>query len=377
MPRSLSRRTTTCLTASLALATALLTACGGGGGSTAPKSPAAVASITVTLASSSIPQGQTTQATATLRDASGAVLTNRTVAFSSSNTSIATVTSNGLVTAVAAGTASIVATSETKTGGATLIVTATTSGRATADRPDAVVGSQVHVMYVLPSDGVDRLLDVNGTLANSVGSWQTWLAGQTGGRRFRLDTSAGGSLDITFVKLARTNAVMTGYGGFVRDTIEKDLAALGFAVPNKLYAVYYDGGSSFACGSGAWPPGLPGRVAGMYLQGTAPGAPNCNTNPFATSPTAAPGYLEYGMIHEVLHTLGFVAANAPHQRLNGHLPEPNDLMYAGTLPWALPNLVLDVGHDDYFGENVPAGTLNLRDNAFLLPATGAVLAMER
>ena len=376
--RSPSRRTP-CLTAglALALATALLTACGGGDSSTGPQPPAAVASVTVTLANPSLPQGQTTQATATLRDASGAVLTNRNVAFSSSNTAVATVTSGGVVTAVAAGTASIIATSETKTGGATLTVTATTSGRATTDRPDAVSGSQVHIMYVLPSDGVDRLLDVNGTLATSVGSWQTWLSGQTAGRRFRLDTSADGSLDISFVRLARSNAAMTGYGAFVRDTIEKDIAALGFAVPNKVYAVYYDGGSTFACGGGAWPPSLPGRVAAMYLQGTPPGAPGCNTNPFATSPNAAPGYLEYSMLHEVLHTLGFVAANAPRQRLGGHVPEPNDLMYSGSLPWGLPNLALDVRHDDYFGDNVPAGTLNLRDSPYLLPATAAFVAVAR
>ena len=79
------------------------------------------------------------------------------------------------------------------------------------------------------------------------------------------------------------------------------------------------------------------------------------------------------MIHEILHTLGFVPANAPRQTLTGHVPEPNDLMYAGSAPWALPNLVLDVGHNDYYGENVPAGVPNLRDSPFLLSATGATL----
>ena len=49
--------------------------------------------------------------------------------------------------------------------------------RATADRPDSVSGPQVHVVYALPSDGVDRSLDVDGTLTRSVTAWERWLAG--------------------------------------------------------------------------------------------------------------------------------------------------------------------------------------------------------
>ena len=346
-------------------ALSVLSACGGSDDTTGPVTQT-VSSVSVTLANASIPAGQTTQATAIVRDASGTILTGRTVTFTSSNTSVATVAATGLVTAVAEGTSSITATSETKSGVATLTVT---RARATTDRPDAVTGNQIHIMYVLPSDGADRQLDLNGTLVATVGSWQNWLAGQTGGRRFRLDTSADGSIDITFVRLSRANAAFQSYGVFVRDTIEKDLTTLGFTSATKMYAVYFDGPSTASCGAGAWPPLLQGRVGAMYLQGTPPGAPPCNTNAFAASPTASPGYLEFGMIHEVLHTLGFVASAAPHHHLNGHVPEPNDLMYAGTQPWGLPNLVLDVGRDDYFGDNVPPTARNLRDSPFLLPAS--------
>ncbi len=48
-------------------------------------------------------------------------------------------------------------------------------------RDDLATPQQVHVIYALPSDGIDHELDTNGTLAASVGSWQTWLRGQTGG----------------------------------------------------------------------------------------------------------------------------------------------------------------------------------------------------
>jgi hypothetical protein len=251
-------------------------------------------------------------------------------------------------------------------GTASATVAYAVSSRSGVDRPDEVTGEQVHVVYVLPSDRTDRRLDTDGTLRNTVGSWQTWLGGQTGGRVFRLDTYQG-ELDITFVRLARSNATMRSYGAFVRDTIEKDLTALGLVIAPKIYAVYYDGGSTFACGGGAWPPTLPGRVAALYLQGTPPGAAACNTNPFAGSPTAAPRYLEFAMIHEIMHTLGVVSSAAPHFTLAGHSSDsPTDLMYAGSAPWA-PS-VLDVGQDDYYNPGgLPSGVLNFAASPYLTP----------
>ncbi len=87
--------------------------------------PAPVASVTVTLSSAAVTSGATTQATATLRDASGNVLTGRPVTWSSDNAAVATVSGTGVVSAVGVGTAHISATSESKIGSATLAVTAT------------------------------------------------------------------------------------------------------------------------------------------------------------------------------------------------------------------------------------------------------------
>ncbi|HET7614056.1 MAG TPA: Ig-like domain-containing protein, partial [Gemmatimonadaceae bacterium] len=89
---------------------------------TAP--PVPVASVSVSLANNSRNPGQTTQATATTRDANNNVLTGRSISWSSSNTAVATVSGSGLVTAVAVGTAQINATSEGQTGSATLTVAA-------------------------------------------------------------------------------------------------------------------------------------------------------------------------------------------------------------------------------------------------------------
>ena len=85
--------------------------------------PVAVASVTLTLGSASLPTGQTTQATAVARDAGGAPISGLSVAYSSSNTAVATVSSAGTVTALSAGTVTLSASIGGKVGSAPLTVT--------------------------------------------------------------------------------------------------------------------------------------------------------------------------------------------------------------------------------------------------------------
>lgn len=219
----------------------------------------------------------------------------------------------------------------------------------------------MHAVYVLPSDAADRALDTSGVLEASFGSFQRWLSGQTGGRALRPDTFAG-SLDVTFHRSRRTDASIAASGVFVRDELERELRGAGLIAPGKLYAVYYDGTSTFSCGGGAWPPVLPGQVGALYLRGAPPGAPACATNAFAPA-GAPPGYFEFAMLHELLHTLGFVATCAPHHTLAGHVSDsPADLMYAGPLDWR--PFSLDVGRDDYFG-HARGGCLDFATSPFL------------
>ena len=96
----------------------LLLACGDGGSSptsppTPPTPPAPVAtSITLSATSLSFASlGETSQLTATVKDQNGATMSGASVTWSSSSASVATVSSSGLVTAVANGTATITATS--------------------------------------------------------------------------------------------------------------------------------------------------------------------------------------------------------------------------------------------------------------------------
>ena len=83
-----------------------------------------VATVSVILGSQSLNPGQTMGAQAVVRDATGNVLNGRSVSWSSLNTSIATVSISGTVSAVAPGSATIRATVESQTGDGTFAVTA-------------------------------------------------------------------------------------------------------------------------------------------------------------------------------------------------------------------------------------------------------------
>ena len=85
--------------------------------------PTPVNVVTVSPATASIQVGSTTNLVATPKSANGVTLTGRAVAWSTSAPAVATV-NNGVVTAVTAGSATITASSEGKSGTAVITVTA-------------------------------------------------------------------------------------------------------------------------------------------------------------------------------------------------------------------------------------------------------------
>src|SRR3989442_788358 len=93
-----------------------------------------VASVTVSPATANVFVGATTQLSAVTKDAAGSVLSGRVISWTSSNTAIATVSAAGLVTGVAAGSATITATSEGKSGTAGVTVAVRPGGAGTGDR---------------------------------------------------------------------------------------------------------------------------------------------------------------------------------------------------------------------------------------------------
>jgi uncharacterized protein YjdB len=84
--------------------------------------PVPVATVTLSSTTGSVVVGVSTTLTATTRDAAGALLTGRAIAWSTSSATIATVT-NGVVTGVATGVATITATSEGQNATAQITVT--------------------------------------------------------------------------------------------------------------------------------------------------------------------------------------------------------------------------------------------------------------
>src|SRR6266404_2193639 len=112
-----------------------------------------VASVTVSPASPTVTAGQTVQLTATPKDANGNQLTGRTITWSSSNTSVATVSSGGLVSGVVAGSATITATSEGQSGTAAITVTNVSVASVTVSpAPASVVAGQTVQLTATPKD---------------------------------------------------------------------------------------------------------------------------------------------------------------------------------------------------------------------------------
>src|SRR5437773_874200 len=131
-----------------------------------------VASVAVALATASLQVGQTVQLTATPKDSVGSALTGRPVTWTSSNASVATVNSSGLVKGIVAGTATITAMSEGKTGTAaatgTLVpVASVVVSPATANLP---VAGTVQLSVTLKDAAGNKLSVAGRTVA-----W-TWSA---------------------------------------------------------------------------------------------------------------------------------------------------------------------------------------------------------
>ncbi|MDQ2889784.1 MAG: hypothetical protein M3R65_04390 [Gemmatimonadota bacterium] len=345
----------------------MIMACGGGGGSDGssltPTGPGATGSLNVVVAG--LPGNRVPSITVAGPNSYSSTLaaagTLSGLAPGSYTITPGPVADVGLTYVTAPVTATVTANA---TASASVSYALAVLPRATANRTDESALPKYHVMYVLPSDGIDRSLDTDGTLARSISSWERWYTTQTGGKYLRLDTS-NGAVDITFARIPRSDATMTSYGDFLRDTLEKDLRAAGYtSTPNTLYLVYYDGGHATRCASAAWPPALPGVVAGIYLKGLASSSVPCATNPFAATPSASPGYIEFVAAHEVLHLQGIVSPGAPNFS-NQHVGnDPTDLMYAGSQVWR--PATLDVTKTNYYNAGgLPAGIVNLATSAYL------------
>lgn len=221
--------------------------------------------------------------------------------------------------------------------------------RAYTDQPDDVTGFQVHALYVIPSDLTDAQHDLNQSISRSLNAANGWFAQQANGQQIRLDTYQGRP-DVTFVRLNLTDAQIHDSADQMA-TIAQALAGQGFNAPEKLYAVYYAGRAISSCGAAYRPQagatGANQHYAVEFLSGSSTGGHDCSLDRF-TQQINQMGMQEYGMLHELIHGMGFGNSCSPHATADGaHVSDsPTDLMYAGDQPWT-PQ-VLDFGRDDYY-----------------------------
>ena len=132
--------------------------------------PVPVATVAVSPPSASVAAGSTQQLSATLTDVHGNVLTGRTVSWQSDHPEISTVSSTGLVTGVAAGSAHITATSEGKSGTSSITVTLAPVNTVTVTPTTATL-----VLVVTPTQQLSaQLTDINGNVLS--GRSVTWTS---------------------------------------------------------------------------------------------------------------------------------------------------------------------------------------------------------
>jgi hypothetical protein len=96
------------------------------GSSSIAVQPAPVASVALSLARSLLVAGETTTASVVVKDGVDHVVSNPRVSIASSNTAVARVTGDGIISGVSVGTALITATSDTRSASALICVTETT-----------------------------------------------------------------------------------------------------------------------------------------------------------------------------------------------------------------------------------------------------------
>jgi hypothetical protein len=219
-------------------------------------------------------------------------------------------------------------------------------------KPQVVAGYNVHLVYVLASDGADQTASVAQTVQNDVESIEAWWRVQDPTRAPRFDLTpfaCGAQVDLSILRLGATTAeLQTLDGRFER--IYTAVYGAGFDREHVKYLIYYDGPvEENVCGQGGGSTDESGAAV-VYMAA-------CEGVSSAT--TAA---------HELLHAFGAMPASGPP-----HPCSPEDTAHACDSeqdlmgPYATMNplewYLLDIGRDDYYGH---AGAwFDLQDSRWL------------
>jgi hypothetical protein len=234
--------------------------------------------------------------------------------------------------------------------------------------PDPISAFEIHVVYAVPSDAPDRFGERIDAIATDAASMDAWWRGQDSTRAPRFDlaafagcTTTFGQLDVSSVRLPNDGA---SYAPDQYRLLRRDLAAAGFADPDKKYLVYYDG-----------PPVTTregGIVCGQSETGQSDGGPRAYSmvylGGFCSTGIGAGGVATVTAAHELIHGLNALVSPGPPHACPGDLSHPcdspTDILYPQQgSDVALDRLVLDAGRDDYYGHS--SGWWDVRDSPFL------------
>lgn len=219
------------------------------------------------------------------------------------------------------------------------------------DRLDTATGPQVHMVYAIPSDGVDAFAATASAIATDVESADAWWRAQDPTRTPRFDLAAFSgcagfaALDVSFVKLPITAAELQPSSG--------RFSAISRVMPSygrwKKTVVYYDGPLD--------DPNLCGTAGGTATTGTGSLAVIYPRSSCVRSQSLRAAV----MTHELTHELGAPDGRQPHSCPGdtGHVCDAtNDLMYPFLSVGSLDELVLDVNRDDYYRSGANATDLS-------------------
>jgi uncharacterized protein YjdB len=193
--------------------------------------PAPVAAVTVSAPASEMEVGSTSQLTVSLVDSAGNVLSGRTIAYSSSNTALATVSSSGLVHGVAAGTVTITVASEGISG--TLAMAVTMPPPVVASVTVSMGSTSLEIGEVQQASVVAK--DAQGNAMSGLAV--SWSVSSTS----VLSVSAGGIVTAMSAGSAQVEATASGVTGSLTVTVHPPLpppAPNGLTVPAALPLVY-------------------------------------------------------------------------------------------------------------------------------------------
>ena len=213
------------------------------------------------------------------------------------------------------------------------------------DLPDVDDGYNIHIIYALPSDGIDKKYDLNNQISMLAYQMDKWFNKKTKDRLFpdgqhlKFDRRADGKIDITFLRLEIDNLSISKEGINAVNIIQPEISRLGFNDEKKVYFVIYGGSNKDVCASSQLPQHVPRSItantAALYYPGK--GDDSCVENNGGFKPEF--NNTTRFALHEVFHVLGVVPKCAPdhlvfpnegtiNDGIGGHLAVPSDIMYS-------------------------------------------------